>query len=466
MNGTVLVTSRHILIVLVLLAAARRAPGQNTNLSSDRRGWFGITLSSDNVIMQNGRVAFDRPPRVGSVNGGSPAEQAGLQRGDSIVSVDGLALTTPEGFERWSAVRPGVPVRLSVRRDGQDRDITIVPDNRQSASTIAEFYGERARLAQGREMQRLQSSFRSPMGWLGMGLECEECSISFGPRGSARFRSPPAVLTVDVEGPANRAGMRRGDTLLTIDGVDLTTPEGGRRFASIEPGQRVTLGVRRAGRERRVPLVAVARPDASSDELAAYQAYQRNRDSAQALYRTSVTEALTRAQVEMQDLQRMMQESAIERATMDSTRRRFATIDSALRAARMAERTALVGAYSGAYAMPPMPALAPVAPVMPKPPRGYTYSYSGPVAAVAPLRYSGRLGDLVNVEARASGAVNVNEIGENEIVVTAGDVVVRITRRGTPPTPPATPSPADAPQAAPAPAPAPTPTPRPPRPLD
>jgi len=310
-----------------------------------------------------------------------------------------------------------------------------------------------------------RDSFRAPMGWLGMGIECEECAISYGFRPMARFSSPPAVLTVDVDGPAHRAGLRRGDSLLAINGTDLTSTEGGRAFAAIEPGQRVTLTVRRDGRERQVRLVAAARPDAGPEEMAAYDRYRRSRDSTQTLYRESMAEAMRSAQVEMRALEQYMRAAELDRSVLDSSRKHLSVIDSALRAMRSAERRLSVAyPYAGGFAVAPV-APAPVPPVATVPPSvsvappAIAWSYGG---TPAPLRYSGRLGDLVNVEARAPGAVNVSEIGDSAIVVTAGDMMVRITRR--PPEPPGA-TPAPAPEAAPAPAAAPRPA-RPPRPRD
>lgn len=429
------VVAMRVMLVMAWLAAAAlpAAAQQNASTPGDRRGWFGISLASDNVVVQpGGRVAFDRPPLISYVEAGGPAYQAGLRSGDSIVSVEGLSITTPEGFERWAYARPGVPLRVGVRKQGQEREVTVVPVERASASTMAGFYSERLRLAQRRGLDALRSAYRAPIGWLGIGLECEQCSVtSFGRRQQAwTFRQPPAVLTVDVEGPANRAGLRRGDTLTAIDGVDLTTAEGGRAFAQIEPGQRVTLTVRRAGRERRVPLVAVARPDASREEMAAFEEYRRLRDSADASYRGQIAEAVARAQAEMREAERQLRDLQLSRGSVDSTRRRLAAIDSVLRVLRAAERERSRSegfAFSYVTPVPPVPPVAVAVPSVPTPPA--MAATAAARAAAFPLRYSGRLGEVVNVEARAPGSVVVSELADSAVVVSVGSTVVTITLR-------------------------------------
>jgi hypothetical protein len=429
-----------ILAAALLGGVASRAAAQQTPLAStERRGWFGISLSCSDCYTQvgPGRVAYTRYPAISSVESGSPAHQAGLRYGDTLLAIEGLPLTSAEGFERFAGARPGEPVRLTVRKGGEQREVVVVPTS--GSTTVQDYYRERLRIAQRRGYEQLRNSFRTPLGWLGMGLECEQCSVTTLGRRAQNwtFRAPPAVLTVDVDGPAHRAGLRRGDTVTAIDGVDLTTTEGGRAFAEVEPGQRVTLTVRRDGRERRVSLAAVVRPDASRQELAAFEEYRRIRDSVEAIYREMASASMARAQAEIREMERLMRELERNRHAIDSTRRRVATIDSVLRALRSAERELTGETGLGlatprparapvAVAAPPAP-VAPIAPVAPAPP---VPAAAPPPPSAAPLRYSGRLGNLVNVEARAPGGVNVQEVADTMIVVTASGVEVRVIRRG------------------------------------
>lgn len=427
------------LVAAVLFGSAATAVAQDRNSAAsaiaDRRGWFGISLSCEDCYVQRGqgRVAWATAPSVVTVETGSPAFEAGLRNGDTLVSVEGHSTTTPEAFERFAMARPNEPIRLTVRRNGVERDVTVVPAMRASAATVRDYYNQRLRIAQSRGINALRSAFRSPLGWLGMGMECEQCSVTdFGVRRAWRFRAPPAVTAIDVDGPAHRAGLRRGDTLTAIDGVDLTTPDGGRAFAEIEPGQRVTLTVRRAGREMRIPLVAVARPDASPEELRVFEEYRRMRDSVESEYRMVYSAALARAQVAMREAERLLREASLGRAHIDSSRRWIVSIDSVLRAL-LRDRSRLIGeAFSGGIAYPvpfEVPLSPPVAPVAPVPSPAPSLAPSR-VTTVHPLRYSGRVGN-VNVEVRAPAGVNAQEVGDSLIVVLApGGVEVKIQQRG------------------------------------
>jgi S1-C subfamily serine protease len=84
----------------------------------------------------------------------------------------------------------------------------------------------------------------------------ESCSVNLRTeRGFAHdFSTEPSIRGIHPGGPA--AGkLRDGDVLISIDGVLITTREGGRRLANLTPGKPVKLRVRRAGKEVDVSVV-------------------------------------------------------------------------------------------------------------------------------------------------------------------------------------------------------------------
>jgi len=142
---------------------------------------------------------YDRPI-VGAVDAGSPAEKAGLLSGDEIVSIDGKPLPSWEEAQYHIILRPETSLALRVRRGGDERDVTL-----RSEATAAEKIG---------------SIGVHPLVRVGQVLPGQ---------------------------PAEAAGLRTDDAILSIDGKPL------RSFAEIPPivgasvGRSMTLRVWREG---------------------------------------------------------------------------------------------------------------------------------------------------------------------------------------------------------------------------
>ena len=83
-------------------------------------GWFGFGISCEEcgVRRRDGDawMFFSEAPVVENVEPGSPAQRAGLRRGDRLTHVDGLSLTTRQGAQRFGAIRPGQTVTWTYRR--------------------------------------------------------------------------------------------------------------------------------------------------------------------------------------------------------------------------------------------------------------------------------------------------------------------------------------------------------------
>jgi serine protease Do len=71
------------------------------------------------------------------------------------------------------------------------------------------------------------------------------------------------VADAQAEGPAARAGLRRGDTILAIEGRPIRDArELSRRIAEVKPGERISVTVFREGRERTITIEVGRQPAA------------------------------------------------------------------------------------------------------------------------------------------------------------------------------------------------------------
>jgi regulator of sigma E protease len=68
-------------------------------------------------------------PQFTQVNPGGPADRAGIKRGDVVVALEGVRGVGRDALvDRWRG-SAGQPVKLTIERDGQESDVTVVPES-------------------------------------------------------------------------------------------------------------------------------------------------------------------------------------------------------------------------------------------------------------------------------------------------------------------------------------------------
>lgn len=85
----------------------------------ENKGWIGIEIQTD-----------EERPRIRRVLAGSPAEAAGLEAGDLLVALEGIAYSRENEaalHEAKKALVPGGRVTFTVERAGERLDVEIVP---------------------------------------------------------------------------------------------------------------------------------------------------------------------------------------------------------------------------------------------------------------------------------------------------------------------------------------------------
>lgn len=133
-------TLTAVLVALVALGspsggAAGQGEDAPAGTEEDGRGWLGIGVRATMICPGSGEretEAVDsaecrRSLMVEAVVEGSPAEEAGVQPGDTLLALDESALSDPGGGAALRALEPGEPVSLLVGREGGRERLRVVP---------------------------------------------------------------------------------------------------------------------------------------------------------------------------------------------------------------------------------------------------------------------------------------------------------------------------------------------------
>jgi regulator of sigma E protease len=101
--------------------------GSDREVRLDLAGAGGGDMQSGFLYERVGLGAY-QPVSVAEVVADSPAAQAGLQSGDHIVAVDGEAIGSWRRFLEVVRSHPGQAMQLVVERDGERRNLEVVPE--------------------------------------------------------------------------------------------------------------------------------------------------------------------------------------------------------------------------------------------------------------------------------------------------------------------------------------------------
>ncbi|MDB5891201.1 MAG: hypothetical protein JWP47_2032, partial [Polaromonas sp.] len=94
---------------------------QSGSSRQSHRPWLGLTSNDRGGQVQILRVSTE-----------SPAEEAGLEPGHVVLAIDGVEVTTLEGFYKklWARATPNETVRLTVRQGDEVKTIELKPQDR------------------------------------------------------------------------------------------------------------------------------------------------------------------------------------------------------------------------------------------------------------------------------------------------------------------------------------------------
>ncbi|HET6372449.1 MAG TPA: PDZ domain-containing protein [Candidatus Polarisedimenticolia bacterium] len=226
--------------------------GRGSRGRGPRGAWLGIIMSDEG--------------RVDEVMDDSPAEAAGLKRGDRIIELDGKEIE--DASDVRSAVRrlePGDTLKIRVDRDGSEKTLTATVGERP--------WSRRAPMVwqsddDDDDDEEGQPSAHSHSHTFVLGGSSTFIGVELHPMSKdlrAYFKAPRdtgiLVNRVIEDTPAERAGMKAGDVIIAVDGHDVSDHgDIGEALSDHEAGDTVVVRVLRDGSEKSFDVKLADRP--------------------------------------------------------------------------------------------------------------------------------------------------------------------------------------------------------------
>jgi S1-C subfamily serine protease len=236
--------------------------GRNAN-----RAALGIDLENQH----NAAIVRDVIPN-------SPAERAGLRSGDEITAIDNQRVRSQNDLAQELQDRqPGERVTLTIRRNDQQQTVRA---QLISQNELAQQGGGQRQYQRGQfdSEGRQQADTRGRAGYQRWNINGHHPAL--GVNLEEDDQGKLSISRVIDKGPADQAGLRRGDEILAIDDHDVNSVRDVmQQLSHKQPRDQVTLAISRDGRKSDVKVTLGSSEDVFKQERTASRQNQgRDRD--------------------------------------------------------------------------------------------------------------------------------------------------------------------------------------------
>ena len=199
------------------------------------RGWLGVSVQeiSDELAESFG-LKEKKGALVAEVIGGSPAEKAGIKRGDIILSFNGKKVDDLHDLPRLVAATPvDKEVEMELFRDGKKIEINV---------TIGKMDDD----GKGGSTPQAEGEF---------GLTLRDITHELADQFGLETTEGVLVVAVDPEGAATDSNLRAGDVIAEVNGSPVRSVSDFRELTGkIKTGAIMRLGVQRGANIHYKPL--------------------------------------------------------------------------------------------------------------------------------------------------------------------------------------------------------------------
>ncbi len=235
-----------------VMAKEKKASKEKAKTESGYIGVYMQELTSD-VKKGLDLKGVEEGVLISGVQDDSPAEKAGLEEGDVVISFGGKDVATPDQLR--DAVRefqPGAEAKLEAVRDGKTKSFTLTigekPDDEVFSWSSPDVD---VRVPGMNDMHRAFAIFGGPrLGIDAHEIEDDELGSYFGAKEGI------LVLDVEDESVAAKAGVKAGDVIRTIDDDTVADVRDLRdALKDFDEGDEFTIGVVRKGKTQSLKAV-------------------------------------------------------------------------------------------------------------------------------------------------------------------------------------------------------------------
>ncbi|HEX5129327.1 MAG TPA: Do family serine endopeptidase [Usitatibacter sp.] len=168
------------------------------------RGRIGVTVQEVNATLAES-FGLDRPrgALVSSIEQGAPGDKGGLKVGDIITKYDGKSI------ERSA----DLPVLVAEVTNDRKVPVEVWRDRKPMTLSVGTTQNQATRVASN------DDDDAAPAGRLGVAVRALQ------PEERSQVKGGTGLVVEQSSGAARRAGIRRGDVLVSINGTPLKTPE-------------------------------------------------------------------------------------------------------------------------------------------------------------------------------------------------------------------------------------------------
>ncbi len=207
------------------------------------RSWLGVEITEvDEVIARQFGLAKPEGALINPVLPESPAQKAGLRRGDIIVEFDGKKIPTVQSLQDFvSSAPPGKVVPLKYIREGVLKSATVKTAVMPKETTVAP----------GETEGETEPEPSAAVKWLGAGFvdNTEAARRRYGIEETGNAGGGIIVAEVPPDSAAAEAGLAEGDILRAVNRMPIKkTADVKKIMAGVDLKKGVVLDVVRRGR--------------------------------------------------------------------------------------------------------------------------------------------------------------------------------------------------------------------------